>query len=176
MILTMRAAGQEIRQERPLQTGCDRAGFGFALCGCSFPFLLVLHVVVCLLLVLGCSDAASSQRGSRGGLRRRCYGEHLRRPDDPCLGKFTVWLGVAFFAITLAWLSPYSHQGRRSQCVQRNCSIPRRRRLTAAAVPAATASRARHQSSPAAGASPTEHRLRPLQAVRSAERSGRPGA
>jgi hypothetical protein len=81
----MRAAGQEIRQEGPLQTESHGAAFGFFRyvvdrsnpAGSSCDSLFASGA--------GCFDAATSQRRSWGRVRRRCDGEHIRRADYSCV-------------------------------------------------------------------------------------------
>jgi preprotein translocase subunit SecG len=106
----MRVAGQEIRQEGPLQTRCDEAGFAFRPMWLLLPILLVLHVVVCLLLVLVVlmqlprSEGLGAAFG--GAVTENIFGAQTTH----VLAKFTVWLGVAFFAITLLLAIAYSRR------------------------------------------------------------------
>jgi preprotein translocase subunit SecG len=74
------------------------------------PILLVLHVIVCLLLVLVVlmqlprSEGLGAAFG--GAVTENIFGAQTTH----VLAKFTVWLGAAFFAITLLLAIAYSHQ------------------------------------------------------------------
>jgi preprotein translocase subunit SecG len=74
------------------------------------PILLVLHVIVCLLLVLVVlmqlprSEGLGAAFG--GAVTENIFGAQTTH----VLGKFTVWLGAAFFAITLMLAIAYSHR------------------------------------------------------------------
>ncbi len=74
------------------------------------PILLVLHVIVCLLLVLVVlmqlprSEGLGAAFG--GAVTENIFGAQTTH----VLAKFTVWLGVAFFAITLLLAIAYSHR------------------------------------------------------------------
>ena len=123
----MRAAGQEIRQEGPLQTQCDNAAFASRLMWLLLPILLVLHVVVCLLLVLVVlmqlprSEGLGAAFG--GAVTENIFGAQTTH----VLAKFTVWLGVAFFAITLLLAIAYSRRDVGRSQIQRellNSAVP----------------------------------------------------
>jgi preprotein translocase subunit SecG len=126
-ILTMRGAGQEIRREGPLQTRCDKAAFAFRPMWLLLPILLVLHVVVCLLLVLVVlmqlprSEGLGAAFG--GAVTENIFGAQTTH----VLAKFTVWLGVAFFAITMLLAIAYSHRDVGRSQIQRellNSAVP----------------------------------------------------
>lgn len=74
------------------------------------PFLLVLHVAVCLLMVLAVlmqlprSEGLGAAFG--GGVTENIFGAQTTN----VLAKFTTSLGIAFFVITLALAVAYSHQ------------------------------------------------------------------
>lgn len=74
------------------------------------PILLTLHVVVCLLLVLVVlmqlprSEGLGAAFG--GAVTENIFGAQTTH----VLAKFTVWLGVAFFAVTLLLAVVYSHR------------------------------------------------------------------
>lgn len=74
------------------------------------PFLITLHVIVCLLLVLAVlmqlprSEGLGAAFG--GSVTENIFGAQTTH----VLAKFTVWLGIAFFAITLGLAMAYSHQ------------------------------------------------------------------
>jgi preprotein translocase subunit SecG len=145
----MRAAGQEIREEGPLQTGCNDAAFDFPAMWLLLPILLTLHIVVCLLLVLVVlmqlprSEGLGAAFGS--GVTENIFGAQTTH----VLAKFTVWLGVAFFAITLLLAIAYSHRATGRSAVQQellDSALP-----SASPTPAASPSPA---ASPAATPSP----------------------
>ena len=78
------------------------------------PILLVLHVIVCLLLVLVVlmqlprSEGLGAAFG--GAVTENIFGAQTTH----VLSKFTVWLGAAFFAITLLLADRVLAQGQRS--------------------------------------------------------------
>ncbi len=94
-------------------------------------FLLTLHVGVCLLLVLIVlmqrprSEGLGAAFG--GGVTDNIFGAQTTN----VLSKFTVWLGVAFFALTLMLAVAYSRL--------ESGQTPIQRELMAAPVPAAEA-------------------------------------
>ena len=130
-------------REGPLQTRCDTAVFAFRPMWLLLPILLVLHVVVCLLLVLVIlmqlprSEGLGAAFG--GAVTENIFGAQTTH----VLAKFTVWLGVAFFAITLFLAVAYSHRDVGRSQIQRE--------LLNSAVPAASPS---PTSSPAPASSP----------------------
>jgi len=93
------------------------------------PILLTVHVGVCLLLVLVVlmqlprSEGLGAAFG--GGVTDNIFGAQTTH----VLAKFTVWLGVAFFILTLLLAVAYSHQNKGQSAVQRE--------LMAAPIPAA---------------------------------------
>lgn len=72
-------------------------------------FLLTLHVIVCLLMVLVVlmqrprSEGLGAAFGS--GMTENIFGAQTTH----VLAKFTTWLGIAFFVLTLALAMVYSH-------------------------------------------------------------------
>jgi preprotein translocase subunit SecG len=139
----MRAAGQEIQQERPLQTRQHAAAFGFSSMWLIVPILLVLHVIVCLLLVLVVlmqlprSEGLGAAFG--GAVTENIFGAQTTH----VLSKFTVWLGAAFFLITLLLAIAYSHRAGEQTRVQQellNTAVPSASPPTA--TPAAAPARA----------------------------------
>ena len=125
--LTMHGAGQEIRQERPLQTGCDKAAFAFRPMWLLLPILLVLHVVVCLLLVLVVLMQLPRSEGLGAAFGGTVTENIFGAQTTHVLAKFTVWLGVAFFAITLMLAVAYSHRAVGRSQIQRellNSAVP----------------------------------------------------
>jgi preprotein translocase subunit SecG len=144
------------------------------------PVLLVLHVIVCVLLVLVVlmqlprSEGLGAAFG--GAVTENIFGAQTTH----VLAKFTVWLGVAFFAITLALAIAYSHREAGRTGVQRellNTALPSPSPAAAAPQPTAgDASRATVAPEPTAGeASPTAATPKPTaaQAV-SMEKPGSP--
>jgi preprotein translocase subunit SecG len=106
----MRAKGQEIRQEGPLQTGCNGAAFAFPDMWLLLPILLTLHVVVCLLLVLVILMQLPRSEGLGAAFGSAVTENIFGAQTTHVLAKFTVWLGVAFFAITLLLAVSYSYR------------------------------------------------------------------
>lgn len=103
------------------------------------PILLTLHVIVCLLLVLVVlmqlprSEGLGAAFG--GAVTENIFGAQTTH----VLAKFTVWLGVAFFAVTLMLAIAYSHRERGRTRVQQellNTAAPTA--SPAVAAPAAT--------------------------------------
>ena len=145
----MRAGGQEIRKEGPLQMRRDGAAFRFFHMWLIVPILLTLHVIVCLLLVLVVlmqlprSEGLGAAFG--GAVTENIFGAQTTH----VLAKFTVWLGVAFFAITLLLAIAYSQRERGRTPVQRELLNP----AASAGTPAAPASSA---STPAEAAAPAQ--------------------
>jgi preprotein translocase subunit SecG len=83
------------------------------------PILLVLHVVVCLLLVLVVlmqlprSEGLGAAFG--GAVTENIFGAQTTH----VLAKFTVWLGVAFFVITMLLAIAYSRRDVGRSGIQR---------------------------------------------------------
>ncbi|HRJ73795.1 MAG TPA: preprotein translocase subunit SecG [Terrimicrobiaceae bacterium] len=102
------------------------------------PILLTIHVAICLLLVLVVlmqlprSEGLGAAFG--GGVTENIFGAQTTH----VLAKFTVWLGVAFFVVTLMLAVAYSHMDSGKTKVQQelmNAPVP-----AAAASPAPSAS------------------------------------
>lgn len=96
------------------------------------PILLTVHIVVCLLLVLVVlmqlprSEGLGAAFG--GGVTENIFGAQTTH----VLAKFTVWLGVAFFVLTLLLAIAYSHQSK-----GQDSAIQRELKAAAATAPAA---------------------------------------
>ena len=141
----MRAAGQEIRQEGALQSRCDNGAFCFRLMWLLVPVLLVLHVVVCLLLVLVVLMQLPRSEGLGAAFGSAVTENIFGAQTTHVLARFTVWLGVAFFAITMFLAIAYSRRDVGRSGIQRellNSAVP-------AALPSPTSSPA-PASNPAA--------------------------
>ena len=101
------------------------------------PILIGLHVIVCALLVvvvlmqLPRSEGLGAAFG--GGVTENMFGAQTTH----VLSKFTVWLGVAFFAITLLLAIAYTHRDQPKSSIQRALSEPSA--SAPAAVPAPSA-------------------------------------
>jgi preprotein translocase subunit SecG len=74
------------------------------------PILLTLHVVVCLLLVLVILMQLPRSEGLGAAFGSAVTENIFGAQTTHVLAKFTVWLGVAFFAITLLLAISYSHR------------------------------------------------------------------
>ena len=104
-----------------------------------FPALLIVHVTVCFLLVLIVlmqlprSEGLGAAFG--GGVTENIFGAQTTH----VLARFTVWLGVAFFALTLVLAVAYAKQNsaKTSKVQQELMSAPVP--ITAPAVPEAAA-------------------------------------
>jgi len=83
----MRAEGQEIQEEGPLQTGRDGGVFRSFRYVVDRPHPSYSSCDRLSAAGVGRFDAASSERRSWGRVRRRRDGEYLWRTDDPCVGK-----------------------------------------------------------------------------------------
>lgn len=83
------------------------------------PILVVLHVMVCLLMVLVVlmqrprSEGLGAAFG--GGMTENLFGAQTTH----VLQKFTVWLGIAFFAITLLLAILFSKASAGTTTIQR---------------------------------------------------------
>jgi len=116
------------------------------------PILLTLHVIVCLLLVLVVlmqlprSEGLGAAFG--GAVTENIFGAQTTH----VLAKFTVWLGVAFFAITLLLAIAYSHRATGRSRVQQE--LLGGASTSAAVTPAAPASSPSPAASPTASPSP----------------------
>jgi preprotein translocase subunit SecG len=101
-------------------------------------FLLTLHVIVCLLMVLVVlmqrprSEGLGAAFGS--GMTENIFGAQTTH----VLAKFTTWLGIAFFVLTLGLAMTYSHLSSSQTPLNKELmSMPEPK--AAAAVPAASA-------------------------------------
>ena len=114
-------------REGPLQTPCDKAAFAFRPMWLLLPILLVLHVVVCLLLVLVVLMQLPRSEGLGAAFGGTVTENIFGAQTTHVLAKFTVWLGVAFFAITLMLAVAYSHRAVGRSQIQRellNSAVP----------------------------------------------------
>ena len=146
-----RATGQEIQQEGPLQMKRDGAVCGFSDMWLIVPILLTLHVIVCLLLVLVVLMQLPRSEGLGAAFGGTVTDNIFGAQTTHVLAKFTVWLGVAFFAITLTLAIAYSHRGTGRTRVQQE--------LMNAAVPPASATAPAPAVTAAPAASPGEAAL-----------------
>lgn len=111
------------------------------------PILLVLHVTVCLLLVLIVlmqlprSEGLGTAFG--GGMTQDILGANA----TSFLSKFTVWLGVAFFALTLLLAVSYAKRDSGS-------SSPIQKEILGTAPLAASTTEALPSATPASALSP----------------------
>ncbi len=105
------------------------------------PVLITLHVAVCLLLVLIVLMQLPRSEGLGAAFGGAVTDNIFGAQTTHVLAKFTVWLGVAFFVITLALAMAYSRLGNGSSKIGKE--------LSSAAIPAAVAS-----PTPAAAATP----------------------
>jgi preprotein translocase subunit SecG len=128
------------------------------------PILLTLHIIICLLLVLVIlmqlprSEGLGAAFG--GAVTENIFGAQTTH----VLARFTVWLGVAFFAITLLLAISYGQRDRGRTPVQRellNASASSQPASTAAAsassaaTPAAAETHAQPSPEPTASPSST---------------------
>lgn len=109
------------------------------------PILLSLHVVICLLLVLVILMQLPRSEGLGAAFGSAVTENIFGAQTTHVLAKFTVWLGVAFFVVTLMLAVAYSRRetGSRVQQELLNTAAP-----SATATPAAA-------PSPEAATSPT---------------------
>ncbi len=82
------------------------------------PILLTLHVVVCLLLVLVVLMQLPRSEGLGAAFGSAVTENIFGAQTTHVLAKFTVWLGVAFFAITLLLAVAYSRRETGRSAVQ----------------------------------------------------------
>jgi preprotein translocase subunit SecG len=132
------------------------------------PLLLTLHIVVCLLLVLVVlmqlprSEGLGAAFG--GAVTENIFGAQTTH----VLAKFTVWLGVAFFVITLLLAVVYSHRDTGRTRVQQellNSPLPSASPAGAAATPAAASPSPAAPSPSPAVANPTPAATSPAPAA-----------
>ena len=95
------------------------------------PILLALHVIVCLLLVLVVLMQLPRSEGLGAAFGGTVTDNIFGAQTTHVLAKFTVWLGVAFFAITLMLAIAYSRRESGRTRIQQE--------LLNAAVPSASA-------------------------------------
>ena len=95
------------------------------------PILLALHVIVCLLLVLVVLMQLPRSEGLGAAFGGTVTDNIFGAQTTHVLAKFTVWLGVAFFAITLMLAIAYSRRESGRTRIQQE--------LLKAAVPSAPA-------------------------------------
>ena len=103
------------------------------------PILLTLHVVVCLLLVLVVLMQLPRSEGLGAAFGSAVTENIFGAQTTHVLAKFTVWLGVAFFVVTLLLAVVYSHRDTGRTRVQQellNSPQPSASPTGAAATPA----------------------------------------
>jgi preprotein translocase subunit SecG len=127
------AAGQEFQPEHPLQTARYIPRSPTLIMWFLVPALLVIHIFVCLLLVLAVLMQLPRSEGLGTAFGGNMMNEIAGSGAASFLSRFTVWLGVAFFAITLLLAVAYSHTGSGNRSLKEKLNAP------AAAAPAATA-------------------------------------
>jgi preprotein translocase subunit SecG len=114
-------------------------------------FLLTLHVLVCLLMVLVVlmqrprSEGLGAAFGS--GMTENIFGAQTTH----VLAKFTTWLGIAFFVLTLALAMVYSHLYSSQTSLSKELMSMSEPKAAASPSPAAQAS---PSAAPAASATP----------------------
>jgi preprotein translocase subunit SecG len=116
------------------------------------PILLALHVIVCLLLVLVVLMQLPRSEGLGAAFGGTVTDNIFGAQTTHVLAKFTVWLGVAFFAITLMLAIAYSRRESGRTRVQQellNAAAPAPA-PAAAAAPAASPEAALPAASPEA--------------------------
>lgn len=112
-------SGQEFRVEGPLQKGQDASISPIPTMSVLASILITLLVLVCLLLVLVVlmqlprSEGLGAAFG--GGVTENIFGAQTTH----VLAKFTVWLGIAFFALTLSLSVVYAHQATAKSDIQK---------------------------------------------------------
>ena len=113
------------------------------------PILLALHVIVCLLLVLVVLMQLPRSEGLGAAFGGTVTDNIFGAQTTHVLAKFTVWLGVAFFAITLMLAIAYSRRESGRTRIQQellNAAAP----APATALPAASPEAALPAASPEA--------------------------
>jgi preprotein translocase subunit SecG len=120
------------------------------------PILLVLHIVVCLLLVLVVLMQLPRSEGLGAAFGSAVTENIFGAQTTHVLARFTVWLGVAFFAITLLLAIAYSRRDVGRSGVQRellNSAVPAASPLPESSpAPAPTPAAASPTASPASAA------------------------
>lgn len=128
------------------------------------PILIGLHVIVCALLVvvvlmqLPRSEGLGAAFG--GGVTENMFGAQTTH----VLSKFTVWLGIAFFAITLLLAVAYTHRDQPKSSIQKALSEPSASAPAAVPAPSAAPVEEAAPAEPAASAEPAA----PVEAAASA--------
>ena len=99
------------------------------------PFLLGVHGLVCVLLVLVVLMQLPRSEGLGAAFGGSVTENMFGAQTTNVLAKFTVWLGIAFFALTLLLAVTYAHSNKGKSIIQKellDSAIP-----TASATPAA---------------------------------------
>lgn len=95
-------------------------------------FLLTVHVIVCLLLVLAVLMQLPRSEGLGAAFGGSVTQDIFGAQTTNVLARFTVWLGIAFFVLTLILAVAYARKDAGETAVQRQLKA-------AAAAPAVTA-------------------------------------
>lgn len=95
-------------------------------------FLLTVHVIVCLLLVLAVLMQLPRSEGLGAAFGGSVTQDIFGAQTTSVLARFTVWLGIAFFVLTLILAVAYARKDAGDTAVQRQLKA-------AAAAPAVTA-------------------------------------
>ncbi len=82
-------------------------------------FLLTVHVIVCLLLVLVVLMQLPRSEGLGAAFGGSVTQDIFGAQTTNVLAKFTVWLGVAFFVLTLILAMAYARKDAGDTAVQR---------------------------------------------------------
>ncbi|MBN8708225.1 MAG: preprotein translocase subunit SecG [Verrucomicrobia bacterium 61-8] len=109
-------------------------------------FLLTVHVIVCLLLVLVVLMQLPRSEGLGAAFGGSVTQDIFGAQTTNVLAKFTVWLGVAFFVLTLILAVAYARKDAGDTAVQRQ--------LKAAAAATAPAVAGTPAAAPAASVAP----------------------
>lgn len=166
------AGGQEFRGNGLYKCGRMAQFSRFSSMWLLVPALLTLHVAVCLLLVLVVlmqlprSEGLGAAFG--GGMTENIFGAQTTH----VLARFTVWLGVAFFILTLLLAVAYARtdSARGSKVQEELMAAPVPAEASATPTPAATPA-----ASPIAEA-PTENLAVPAAAETTPEAATAPEA
>jgi preprotein translocase subunit SecG len=121
------------------------------------PILLALHVIVCLLLVLVVLMQLPRSEGLGAAFGGTVTDNIFGAQTTHVLAKFTVWLGVAFFAITLMLAIAYSRRESGRTRIQQellNAAVPSASATAPAPAPAAAATPAASSEAALPAASP----------------------
>lgn len=109
-------------------------------------FLLTVHVIVCLLLVLAVLMQLPRSEGLGAAFGGSVTQDIFGAQTTNVLAKFTVWLGIAFFVLTLILAVAYARKDAGDTAVQRQ--------LKAAAAVTAPAVAGTPAAEPVASAAP----------------------